>query len=100
MRVPGSLATDVRSLDALKTGAAKDPSGCGRTSPSKGSGALEARAAKKPWRYSFWGALKAPPPGMESGADGGENLCQPYKWRDILSPDAHLLLHDVPLQTD
>ena len=30
MRVPGSLASDVRSLDALKAGAAKDPSGAVR----------------------------------------------------------------------
>lgn len=30
MRVPGSLASDVRSLDALRTGAAKDPSGAVR----------------------------------------------------------------------
>ena len=30
MRVPGSLASDVRSLDALKAGAAKDPKGAVR----------------------------------------------------------------------
>ncbi|MFN7645165.1 MAG: flagellar assembly peptidoglycan hydrolase FlgJ [Burkholderiales bacterium] len=35
MRVPGSLATDVRSLDALKTGAAKDPSGAVKQAASQ-----------------------------------------------------------------
>jgi flagellar protein FlgJ len=35
MRVPGSLASDVRSLDALKTGAAKDPQGAVRQAASQ-----------------------------------------------------------------
>jgi flagellar protein FlgJ len=35
MQVPGSLATDVRSLDALKTGAAKDPSGAVKQAASQ-----------------------------------------------------------------
>ena len=35
MRVPGSLASDVRSLDALRTGAAKDPKGAVRQAASQ-----------------------------------------------------------------
>ena len=35
MRVPGSLASDVRSLDALKAGAARDPSGAVRQAASQ-----------------------------------------------------------------